>query len=214
MESIKEYCDLIKQIPVYKQSAQIKKTTWERFSNTRWYSEELEHLIFGDQETVEISRADIFAENDARTKVLKILMWGYPTGGRGNNIDDILNKAEELIQILLPVNGKNLTKAETNKLIEKFAGIHGLGVSTWSKMLYFFRVSVDSKKCQIFDLKIVDSLNKKQFCELGTEEWKQDIMHYYQYIDLVDNLAKIMCVLPEQVELFLFYYNLYYKFTD
>ncbi len=59
----------------------------------------------------------------------------------------------------------------------------------------------------------MDSLNKKQFDELDTKKWKQDINHYYQFIELVDNLAKDMCVLPEQVELFLFYYNLYYKFT-
>jgi len=140
-------------------------------------------------------------------------LWGYPTGGRGNNIEYILVKAEELIPILSSVSGKNLTKTESNEVIEKFGSIRGLGISTWSKILYFFNVSIDSRKCQIYDQKIVDSLNKKQFDELDTKKWKQDINHYYQFIELVDNLAKDMCVLPEQVELFLFYYNLYYKFT-
>lgn len=35
MESIRKYSDLIKQIPVYNQSAIIKKDTWERFSNIK-----------------------------------------------------------------------------------------------------------------------------------------------------------------------------------
>lgn len=212
MESIREYSNLIKHIPVYNQSAIIKKDTWERFSNTHWY-DGIKTAIFDDKDSVEISRADIFSESDTGKKLLKLLLWGYPTGGRGNNIEYILVKAEELIPILSSVSGKNLTKTESNEVIEKFGSIRGLGISTWSKILYFFNVSIESRKCQIYDLKIVDSLNKKQFEELGTKKWKQDINHYYQYIELVDNLAKDLCVLPEQVELFLFYYNLYYKFT-
>lgn len=214
MKTIKEYSDLIRHIPVYNQSAIIKQDIWERFSNIKWYDDQIKKGIFDDKETIEVSRADIHSERDAGVKLLKLLMWGYPTGGRGNNIAHILEKAEELIPTLSSVNGKNLTRAETNDLIEKFAGIRGLGISTWSKILYFFNVSIDSRKCQIYDLKIVDSLNKKQFSELGTKKWKQDIGHYYQYIELVDNLAKDMSALPEQVELFLFYYNLYYKFTE
>lgn len=212
MESISKYCELIKYIPVYNQSTVIKKDTWERFSNIKWYND-IKTAIFDDKDSVEISRADIHSENDAEKKLLKLLMWGYPTGGRGYNIGYILEKADGLIRMLSSVNGKNLTKSESDELIEKFASVRGLGISTWSKILYFFSVSIDSRKCQIYDLKIVDSLNKKQFNELGTKKWKQDIKHYYQYIELVDDLAKGMNVLPEQVELFLFYYNLYYKFT-
>ena len=212
MESITKYSDLIKQIPVNNQSSIIRKTTWERFSNIKWY-DDVKNEIFDDKESIELSRKDIHFEHDVRKKILKILMWGYPAGGRGNNIEFVLEKTKDLIPILLSVSGKNLTKTESNELIEKFSNIRGLGISTWSKMLYFFSVSFDSRKCQIYDQKIVDSLNKKQFSELGTKKWKQDINHYFQYIELVDNFAKSMSVLPEQVELFLFYYNLYYKFT-
>ena len=154
------------------------------------------------------------SECDIGIKLIKILMWGYPTGGRGNNLESILKKAEELIGILSSVNGKNLTESQASELLAKFKEIRGLGISTWSKILYFFNVSVDSKKCQIYDMKIVDSLNKKQFSELGMQKWRQDNNHYYQYVKLVDDLAISMCVLPEQVELFLFYYNLYYKFAE
>lgn len=154
----------------------------------------------------------MLSEVDAAKRIVMVLMWGYPTGGRGSNIENILAEIDQLCLLLSPVYKQSLTKNEANDLIKQFEGIHGLGISTWSKLLYFFNVAIDSRRCQIYDLKIVDSLNKKQFNELGTQIWKQDINHYFQYIELVDNLAMRMHVSPDQVELFLFYYNLSYKF--
>ena len=208
MTSMSKYSRLIKLIPVYNQSTTIKKEAWEKFS----YDKAIKKAIFGNNDNVELSRADVFSEVDTAKKIVMVLMWGYPTGGRGNNIESILKRIDSLCELLSSVYKKDLTKAQVDCLISKFKGIHGLGISTWSKLLYFFNVSVDSKKCQIYDLKIVDSLNKKQFNEIGTHRWRQNIDHYHQYIGLMDKLAKSMKVCPEQVELFLFYYNLYYKF--
>ena len=210
MQSMLKYKELINSIPAYNQSAKIKLKFWTRFS----YQDKsrIEKAIFGNIDEVEISRADIFSEADTKTKIIMVLMWGYPTGGRGNNIESILTQIDKLSQFLSSVEKQNLTKKQANNLIKQLMNIRGLGISTWSKFLYFFNIAIDSKRCQIYDLKIVDSLNKKQFSELDTHIWKQDVEHYYQYIELVDNLAKQMDAAPEQVELFLFYYNLYYKF--
>lgn len=209
MKSILDYSNLIAILPVNNQSSIIKKDVWEKFS----YNEDIKAAIFGNEQKIEISRADIHSECNTIKKIVMTLMWGYPTGGRGRNIENTLEKIDELNKLLSQENGKNIAKNKANDLIAKLANFQGLGISTWSKLLYFFNLSVNSKKCQIYDLKIVDSLNKKQFRELGTQQWKQNINHYYQYIELMDSLASRMKVLPEQVELFLFYYNLYYKFT-
>ncbi|MBR3242793.1 MAG: hypothetical protein IKF90_08865 [Parasporobacterium sp.] len=209
MGSIKDYSELIRLIPVSNQSAKVKKEVWEKYS----YKDEIKDAFFGSKEIVEISRADVHSERDIAKKIIMILMWGYPTGGRGNNIEKILEKMDVLIPLLLSVNGKNLTKEKAKSIIAEYENIPGMGISTWSKFLYFFNVSVDSRKCQIYDLRIVDSLNKKQFSELDIQKWTQNINHYYQYIELVNDLAESISVLPEQVELFLFYFNLYYKFT-
>lgn len=210
MGSIKEYRDLISLIPVKKQSTIVKKEVWTRFSSI----EQIKDSIFGSNDSVEISREDVLSESDTAKRIVMALMWGYPTGGRGNNIEKTLSKMDDLTQLLSSINEKDLTKAQARKELAKFSKINGLGASTWSKFLYFFNVSIDSRKCQIYDLKIVDSLNKKQFSEIGSQEWKQNKKQYYQYIELLDNLATDMRVLPEQVELFLFYFNLYYKFSD
>ena len=210
MPSIKKYKNLIKLVPVYKQSTRIRREVWARFSYSD--KERIENRIFGDKAEVEISREDLIKENDPAKKIVMTLMWGYPTGGRGSNIENILKQLDNLSKLLSGVNKKNLKKEESNILIKKFQGIPGLGISTWSKLLYFFMVQIESMKCQIYDLKIVESLNKKQFSELGAQIWRQDVDHYYQYVELVNNLAKCMCVCPEQVELFLFYFNHSYKF--
>lgn len=71
----------------------------------------------------------------------------------------------------------------------------------------FFSFSIDSIKCQIYDEKIVESLNKKQFSELDNLIWKHSVDNYYDYIKLIDDVSNGMHVLPEQVEVFLFYFN-------
>ncbi len=211
MKSLDHYRDLIAMLPVHSQSTVIKRETWGRFQYKD--KQKIEDGIFGSNNTVELSRSDVCSETDIRKKLVMVLMWGYPTGGRGTSIDSILNKIDKLSPMLSLVDNQNLTKTQADCLITQFKKIRGLGISTWSKFLLFFDVSIDSKKCQIFDLKIVDSLNKKQFCELSTQIiWRHNIMHYYQYIELIDKLAKNLDVLPEQVELFLFYYNYCYKF--
>ncbi len=214
MRNIKDYCDLIKVIPVNNQSGRVKKDVWSKFS----YNDDIKNAIFENNEVIEISRADVLFEKSIAKKIVMALMWGYPSGGRGNNIKRILDNTDNinsLSEILSKNNGANLTKNEASVLIKELDNIKGMGISTWSKLLYFFNVSIESKKCQIYDMKIVESLNKKQFRELDEQnQWEQDVNHYYKYIELVDNLASSMGVLPEQVEVFLFYYNHDYKFTE
>ena len=79
-------------------------------------------------------------------------------GGHGGNIEYVIEKIDELKNILSSVNGQDLPKDKASEIIAEISKFRGLGISTWSKLLYFFNASVESKKCQIYDLKIVDSL--------------------------------------------------------
>ena len=76
-----------------------------------------------------------------------VLLWGYPTGGRGNNIADILYSRNELIprisdfienheKMINSKDFKNLFYTQ-NKNGEKREKIKGIGLSTMSKILYF-----------------------------------------------------------------------------
>lgn len=210
MTSITTYTNLIKNIPALKQSTKIKKEVWNRFDYNN--KSKIENDIFGTKAEVEISREDIFYEKDTENKIVMTLMWGYPTGGRGSNITNLLKNLDKLKTTLDKIKNKNLSNQDFNVLIQEFNKIHGLGMSTWSKFLYFFNVKIDSIRCQIFDIKIVESLNKKQFSELIGNTWKQNITDYCRYIKLANDLAVKINSSPEQVELFMFYFNYSYKF--
>ena len=212
MSSISEYKDLISNLPVEQQSSTIKKEIWKRIEYKR--KAEIERDIFGNEDSIEISRKDIFAETDITKKIIMILMWGYPTGGRGNNIQNLLEKINVIIDILKSINKNNLKEAEARKEIENLNSITGLGMSTWTKFLYFFDVSIDSNKCQIFDLKIIASLNKKQFDEFEQKIWKQNIDYYFNYNKMLNKIATTLKVFPDRIELFLFLFNLGFMFGN
>lgn len=210
MESILKYRNLIKEIPVLCQSAAIKRKSWERVKYKN--KVQIENDIFGRQEVIELSRQDVFEERDLSKKMVKTLMWGVPTAGRGNNLHDVLND-NTFAQDVSSIFRKNMAEAEANTTLVNFNRTKGLGPSTWSKLLYFFDVSIDSNKCQIYDIKIVNSLNKVQFEEFKCKNWNhQNIDDYFKYVELMNSLSETLKVRPDQLENFLFYYNLGYKF--
>lgn len=210
MNKISNYYKLIKELPINEQSTRIKKNVWERIKYKD--KDKIEESIFLDFSEIELSRFCVKKETDIRKKIVMVLMWGYPTGGRGNNIQNVLVNLDELVNIFTNYNKKNLNLKDFENLISSFSRISGLGISTWTKFLYFFEISVENIKCEIFDLKIVESLNKKQFVELKDKHWIQDFSNYMEYINLIDEISNKINVQPDQVELFLFYFNLYYKF--
>ena len=88
MNKIINYAKLIKELPINEQSTRIKKVVWERIVYRE--KEEIEKLIFSNNTEIELSRKEIKNEKDIKKKLIMILMWGYPTGGRGNNIQNVL----------------------------------------------------------------------------------------------------------------------------
>ena len=210
MKSILDYSELIKEIPVNNQSTKIKKEVWERINYPK--KQIIENSIFSTSTEVELSRMQVKNETNIRKKIIMILMWGYPTGGRGNNIEKLLKDFDKLEQIFSKYKNINLEKKEFMDIVSLFNSIKGLGISTWTKFLYFFDISVDSLKCEIFDLKILESLNKKQFSEINEKNWIQDVDNYFDYLILLNSISKKIIAEPDQVEIFLFYFNLYYKF--
>ena len=226
--SIKQFSNLIKAIPIEKQAARAKREVWQkRFRD----NEAVFDFLFPNDEIV-ISREDILAQTDPLRKIVMTLVWGYPTGGRGDHIKNILSDLSYLRNVLSEEQGKNLSKDELFDLIKNLEKVTELGQSTWSKLLYFFEIKVEGKRCQIFDLKIIDSLNSPQFKELvefnkkrGISTWKQDTKgenkkkpNYIQFMNLLSNLTDAIGFDSddnyklEKVENFLFHYNLNFKF--
>ncbi len=209
MKKIETYRNLISNIPVDFQSATVKKSNWSRFNS------ELVNNVFGKESEIEISRIDVKKESDIEKKIVLTLMWGYPSGGRGRHIQNILDNLDGLKKVFQRYREKRIDEGTADNLIKEFVTIKGLGVSTWSKLLYFFGYEIDFCKCQIYDEKIVASLNKKQFSIMNDKIWVHTSKEYYNYIRFLDDISKkfLNHESLDKIELFFFYFNLGYKFT-
>ena len=210
-----ELKELIKAIPVMNQATRVNKESWSKKLKTDSTAKKEFDSIYPDSECV-ITRKEILEEPDSKRKSMMTLMWGYPTGGRGNNISNILDKFDDLYGLLKRYD-KEMDKEKFRNLLEEFKEINGLGPSTWSKLLYFFNYSIEGNKCLIYDQKIVSSLNRKQFSELANDEkkYKQNKNDYLIYLRKIKEWAEKIDAkdsdLPDKIEVFLFYFNLYYK---
>ena len=135
-------------------------------------------------------------------------MWGYPTKGRGRNIENLLKPEnfEKLIDQLKMLEGKNdLTLAN----IQEFQKIKGLGKSTITKFLYFKKVRIEKYPAFIFDQKVLNALKSGRYKDYGIEAFKNiktncSVFDYLNYLTFMQTLANKMNVFTDQLELFLF----------
>ena len=220
MKSIEKYADLIKALPVGGQFTRIKKDgVWRRFANEipEIRDTVIEILDSDDSEAqhIKISRDDIKKESNVRKKIVKILMWGYPGGGRGRNVQNILNSLDALSKNLQFKNNKDKNFDSVKdafkavKKIDSSKEIDGLGLSTISKFLYFFNKKINNIPCQIYDKKVIDSLKENHQIEELSERnnWDRKDNDYKEYIELLFNLSATIECSPDQIELFLFMIN-------
>lgn len=88
--NIENFKILISSLPVRQQCFTSKKRTWQKAENKIDWLKEINNSLFNNQETLNISRQDIFDSKELmREKLLKIIYWGYPNGMRGNNFWNI-----------------------------------------------------------------------------------------------------------------------------
>ncbi len=78
---------------------------------------------------------------------------------RGSLFTEILNSVPTL-QKALPVY-KDLNKEQFFEICVKTKKT-GVGLSTLTKILYFFEFKIDHHRCLIFDTRIIDVINDKQ----------------------------------------------------
>ncbi|KNB60406.1 hypothetical protein [Chryseobacterium sp. Hurlbut01] len=162
---IDEFGKLIEHLPTEVNSFRIYEKNWKVQSQ-----QEIVKNIFNNKDFVQISRNEIRSEvNNINVFIIKTLMWGYPTKGRGNNINNLLtdesfNKISKLL-----LKYKALENITFNELVNdfKFNKIKGLGISTLSKFLYFLELKVENKPCLILDDRLIDIINNSSFEEIN-----------------------------------------------
>ena len=207
--NINNYKILISNLPVRQQCFTTKRTTWTKAENEINWLKNLNDKLFGDNKTLTISRQDIFETNEPRETIIKTIYWGYTAGMRGNHFVNILKHIETIENVLRTLRDKtNPTTTDFNDLTLTFKNVAGLGLSTYSKLLYFFKISFNDNPCLILDQRLIDVFASKTYSNFqqidkiqygGNAEKK-----YLDFLLLTRLLANDLETQGENIELFLF----------
>lgn len=213
---------LISQMPVKEQAFTSKKDTWKNYYKKNPELNGLDSLVekvFGDKETVEISRSDLFklAENgNLEEFILSTIIWGYSSGMRGHHFQDLFRQRNKLKEHLEQLR-KNKGHYIWNEHVNILNSIEGLGLSTYSKFLYFMKACINGYSALILDLKLIDVFSNRQENRLSFKENELDEYiglkkirydnapdKYPLYLKYMDTVAKENGVDSDQLEMFLF----------
>jgi len=205
------YKILISHLPVKQQSFTTKRTTWVKAEKEINWLKELNDKLFGEKPILTISRQDIFETAVLRETIIKTIYWGYTGGMRGNHfvnclkhIDLIENTFKKLMQTDSP------TTEDFNNLTKTFKGITGLGLSTYSKLLYFFRLTFDDNPCLILDQRLIDVFASKtysDFQQLISIRYDNAEKKYLDFLRLTNQVSKKLETKGENIEQFLFIFG-------
>lgn len=207
------FTELIRQMPCNDQAFETRRVTWESFSDKEAFAQ-LYYDLFtvNERDAVIISRKDVFlmVENDLMKAIFLTVLWGYPKGyTRPNNMAQSFKMFLDQVQNLadwLSVK-KNI---ETSELVVMLNDCKGVGLSTLSKLMYFFKIKVDGYISLILDAKIISILQNKKFTELcplsGIREHNK-VHNYSKYLQTCTELSMKNGYEPDQLELFLFMFG-------
>ena len=202
---ITEFRNFISEFPYEYQSFEVNKNKWDNTDQQYTIDE-----IFDGKNSISINRYDLYGVGvDIKKFIVMTLMWGYPTRGRGNNINNLLEDTNfnKLYDILFHYIRNNIS---IEKLKEDIESTKGLGLSTITKFTHFLDTTVDGKKAVILDNQIIQALKKSPFKEFdGFEKinYNNAITYYPKYLQIINDLANKMNVEPDQIEMFLFMFG-------
>jgi len=156
---IENYKDLIVNLPVREQSFTTKRSTWEYAEKDFGWLKELNNYLFNGEKALTVSRQDIFeSHNSIKEVILKTIYWGYTSGMRGNHFIELLkaDNFDSLENILAEQKiGAKATTSDFKESIKTIKGIGGIGLSTYSKLLYFLGAKFNDNPCLILDQRLI-----------------------------------------------------------
>jgi hypothetical protein len=209
--NITEYKSLISNLPVRQQSFTTKRTTWEKAENQIEWLRKLNDNLFNDKKILAISRQDIFETTNLRELIIKTIYWGYTGGMRGNHFINILKHIDLLEDTFSKLKqNKNPTSSDFNKLSQTFKNISGLGLSTYSKLLYFLQITFNENPCLILDQRLIDVFASETYLEFNSLiriRYDNAEKKYLDFLQLTNQTSKNLGTSGENIEQFLFIFG-------
>lgn len=208
---IKSYKTLIVSLPVREQCFTTKRTTWNKAENEIVWLKVLNEKLFGVNDTLTINRQDIIETSEPREVIIKTIYWGYSSGMRGNHFINILKHISTIENELRILREKeNPTTQDFKNITLIFKGVGGLGLSTYSKLLYFSKISFNRSPCLILDQRLIDVFANNiftDFQELSNMRYFNAEKKYINFLSKMKSLADSLKVKEENLEQFLFLFG-------
>lgn len=211
---LSEFKDIIVSMPVAYQAFTSKKSTWEKHMSKDEAGQAL-HGLFANSDEVTISRSDLrsFAEHPHLAKfIMATIIWGYPSGMRGNHVADITGKIGDLTMLLSTVRNQPIEDWVSH--FQAISRIKGLGLSTYTKFLNFLSAKIHNHPALILDDRIIRIATSGTFEELKPIQHLNSynaVRSYPQYLSCMCKLEDSLDVAAENIEFFLFEFGLNLK---
>jgi hypothetical protein len=217
---ISTFSNLISYFPVFYQAFWSKRDTWETSLKIKKLPGELE-AIFGDEKWVFISRGDIFNEtkktplNIERVLFMTIL-WGYPAGLRSDYFPSLLKYKDYIIRLLEIAQEEGGVK-DWDSHFSIVRKIRGVGLSLYSKLLYFLKIKVENYDPLILDLRIMDVFENEvfeDFRQLSNIRYHNAPKNYVKYLKAMKSVAEKLNIEADNLEMFLYLFGGNLKHTE
>jgi hypothetical protein len=215
---MERFRDLIANMPVREQAFTSKKETWEKYIFELLGIEDFIVDIFGNNKSVEISRYDLFKLGEGgnmKQFVFATVIWGYPAGMRGRHFQSLFQSMNKIEENLISCRGKNIEN--WNEHYRLVAPIEGLGLSTYTKFLYFLKTTVNNLPALILDQRLIDVFRKGIFHEcrdMKKIRYGNAPELYPKYLRMMAYIANNYRVSSENLEMFLFEFGANLKFIS
>jgi hypothetical protein len=145
-----------------------------------------------------------------RELILKTIYWGYIRGMRGNHFINILKNFSKIEDIFSEVKNEKLKTKDFIILKKRISKVPGLGLSTYSKLLYFNGVKFNNNPCLILDQRLIDVFSQKVFEEFsklaGINNYNAE-NKYLDYLEISNDISSVLNTQGENVEQFLFIFG-------
>jgi hypothetical protein len=191
---------LIRSLPVQHHSVKVERDFWHaKFGDAD--QAQLWAAIFGNNPVFRLSRCRLLnhAYATPAQKCAEILLWGYPR--------DLYGIASKLLPAQ-SLNALHTANAAASLTWSTYAANfpHGAGISTITKLAYFYGHRFGGQQALILDQRVIDNIqNWNELHEpLAELTYADAVCRYPDYLTVMHGVAQGLGCTPEQLEFFLF----------
>lgn len=205
MSSLKDYraCIIANNVQAHTIRKKVLSVKWQQVRDRNPGIAPVLESFHRDDGSYSLSRAEIFACDDAFEKIVKTIWWGYPNGMMFH-FNEVAQSFRVMAEILQPCRNRQLNKTNFIELYNSLNQIQHIGPSTISKLLYFFNISQGQTQCVIVDSRVRSAMAAfDDFRRVNNNDLALEYLEQTRQICAVD----IDGATPEQIEYFLFSAN-------